>query len=38
MQQNYLNGVFLDATNKNHQIENSDTEEVVDEQKKNILK
>jgi len=38
-QKNYFNGVFPDATNKNHQIENGDTdEEVVKKRIKKILK
>lgn len=28
-QQNYFNGVFPEASNKHHQVENSDTDEEV---------
>jgi len=34
MQQNYFNGRFTDATNKNYQIENSESDEEVDIQRK----
>jgi len=33
MQQNYFNSVFPDATNKNQQIKNSNSDEEVDIQK-----